>query len=272
MLRRVPCRTSRTGLLRSARRTRHIIARCCCAFLRSARSGGAVRCMRSRRLGCWLSCGTLVCRLIRRSCLFGWYTGAKCSRFRSGCDCRLALVHGNPLLRVRASRLFMLSLCGYGSDMFLVDCRLLLSGRTRCDPTGTAVVADPVHRRIVDHCGVVGVVNVGDVHVIHRAVVFELSVVPAATLITFTAVTEAVIDPAIETDLRTPVAFIESKSAATPAPIAWSPEETGLRSHDPRTWHKEVTAVTVRPVARCPEITLGRDGRLLVHRQRRRTN
>lgn len=95
MLRRVPCRTSRTGLLRSARWTRHIIARCCGAFLRSARPGGAVRCMRSRRLGCRLSCGALVCRLIRRSCLLGRYSGvvAKCSRLGSSCDGRLALVY-----------------------------------------------------------------------------------------------------------------------------------------------------------------------------------
>jgi hypothetical protein len=95
MLRRVPCRTSRIGLLRSARWTRHISARCCCAFLRSTRPRGAVRCMRSRRLGCRLSCGTLVCWLIRRSCLFGRYSGAvaKCSWLGSSGDDRLALVY-----------------------------------------------------------------------------------------------------------------------------------------------------------------------------------
>ena len=95
MLRRVPCRTSRTGLLGSARWTRHIIARCCGGFLRSARPGGVVRCMSRRRLGCRLSCGTLDCRLIRRSCFFGRYSGAiaKSSWLGSSGDGRLALVY-----------------------------------------------------------------------------------------------------------------------------------------------------------------------------------
>ncbi len=102
--------------------------------------------------------------------------------------------------------------------MLLVGRGLILSGRTRGDATFATVIADAVHCRIVGHRSVVSVVNVGDAHVIHGSVVLELPVVPAATLITLAAVAEAIIDPAIETDLRTPVAFIESKSAAVPSP------------------------------------------------------
>ena len=112
--------------------------------------------------------------------------------------------------------------------------------------------------------------NVSDIHVVHRTVVLELSVVPTAAFIALTSIAVAIVDPAVETYMRTPVAFIESVSAMVPAPIAWGPEETGLRSHDPRARHPVIIAVAVSPVAGCPEITLGGHGRLLIHRQRRR--
>lgn len=166
----------------------------------------------------------------------------------------------------------MLSLCGYRSDMFLVDRSFLLSGRPSGDPTGTAVVADPVHRRIIDHGGVIGVVNVGDVHVVHRTVVGELSVVPAPALVTLTGVAVAIVDSAIETYVRTPVALIESISAVAPTPITWGPEEADLRGHDPRAWHPVVIALAVSPVPRCPDIALGGEGWLLVDGQRWRSD
>jgi len=152
--------------------------------------------------------------------------------------------------------------------MFLVGRRLLLSGRTRCDPTRTAVVAHPVHRRIVDHCGVIGVVNVGDIHVVDRTVVGELSVVPAPALVTLTRVAVSIIDSAIETYVRAPVAFIESIPTVSPTPIAWSPEEADLGGHHPRAWHPVIIALAVGPVARCPDVALRREGWLLVHGQR----
>jgi hypothetical protein len=154
--------------------------------------------------------------------------------------------------------------------MFLVRCGLFLRRWTRVDPTIAAVVTDVIHRGVVDHCRVVNVVNVGDVHVVHRTVVIKLSVLPTSTFITLTEVSIAVTDPAIKTYLRTPVAVIEDISVVAPAPIAWGPEETDLRSHDPCTRHPVVIAfvVVVGPIARCPEITLAGYGRLLVHGQR----
>jgi hypothetical protein len=148
----------------------------------------------------------------------------------------------------------------------------VLSVRTCVDPAVSPVVADPVHRRIVDHRGVIGVVNVGDVNIIHRAVVLELSVVPAAAVIAVTAVAVAIVDPAIEAYVRTPVTLIESVSAVAPAPIAWSPEEPGSRSHYPRTWYPIIIAFAVSPVSRGPDVTLGGTRRLLIHRQRRRAD
>ncbi len=144
--------------------------------------------------------------------------------------------------------------------MFFLRIGPILSRWSGGDSTCAAVVADAVYCRIVDHRGVVCVVNVGDVHVIHRTVVFELSVIPATSFIALTAVAEAIIDPAIEADVRTPVAFIEGKGAAVPTPVTGGPEITGLRSHDPRARHEEVTVRAVGPVARRPEIALSGEG------------
>src|ERR1700680_2013798 len=103
--------------------------------------------------------------------------------------------------------------------MFLVRRRLFWRLRTSTDPTIAAVVTDPVHRRIVDHRGVVNVVNVGDVHVVHRTVVVKLPVLPTSAFIALTKVSVAVTDPAIEPYTRTPVAIVENVSVAAPPPI-----------------------------------------------------
>src|SRR5271157_6110189 len=116
------------------------------------------------------------------------------------------MVHGSPLLRVRTGRLRMLSLNGYSRNMFLTCRGLIFSPRTRADPAIATIEADPVHRGAVNHRGVVDVVNLGDVHVVHRAVVEKVSVIPTSTFITFAVVSVAVTDPAIETDMRPPVA------------------------------------------------------------------
>ena len=66
------------------------------------------------------------------------------------------------------------------------------------------------------------------VHMIHRGVIEKVAVVPTSAFIAMTEVTEAIVDPAIETYRQAPVAFIEEKSVAAPGPIARSPEEPGL--------------------------------------------
>jgi hypothetical protein len=67
----------------------------------------------------------------------------------------------------------------------------------RVDPAVTAVVADAVS--VLVHPGVVNVVDGVGVHAIHRRVVEKMPVVPASAFITMTEVSEAIVDPAIET-------------------------------------------------------------------------
>ncbi len=230
--------------------------------------------MRSWRVGHWLHCGMLVRRVVRRSCRFRWYdcAVAKCSWFRRRSDCWCAMIHGSPLLRIRARSLRMLSLNRYRRNMLLTRRHLFFRPWTHTDSAIAAVVANPVHRGAVDHRGVVNVVNDCDVHVVYRTVVEKVSVVPTSTFVTFAVVTVAVTDPTIESDVRTPVAIIEDISVAAPTPVGWSPQKTDFRSHHPCTRHPVIVVevVGISPVARCPEITIARTKRLLVNRQFRR--
>jgi hypothetical protein len=149
----------------------------------------------------------------------------------------------------------------------LPACRCLFCCRRASgNSTGAAVVADAVHGGIVDYRRVVNVVNVGDVHVVHRTVVVKLSVLPTSALIADTAIAKAVIDAAVEADLLTPVAAIPGEGAAAPTPVTGSPEQTNGGRLNPRAWYPEVAFITISPVAGRPQIAgLGGHG-LHVHR------
>src|SRR5208283_4479985 len=100
----------------------------------------------------------------------------------------------------------------------------------------TAVEADAVPLALV-HPGVVNVVEVTVVHAIIRRVVEKMPVVPASAFITMTEVTEAIVDPTIETYGQAPVTFIEEISVVAPTPIAWSPAVPDFRSLHPCARH-----------------------------------
>jgi hypothetical protein len=119
---------------------------------------------------------------------------------------------------------------------------------------------------VVDYGLVVNIVNVRDVHVIHRAVVVENSVIPISASIADTTIAEAVVDATVEADMRTPVAIIPGVGVAAPTPITRGPEEANFGSHHPRTRHPEVAFIPVSPVAGRPQITVGGGHGLHVHR------
>src|ERR1019366_3363338 len=98
-------------------------------------------------------------------------------------------------------------------------------------------------------------------------------VVPASALITFAEVSITVINSAIETDLRSPVALVEEKSPTFPSPPSWGPEQADCRGHDPCTGHPVIIAVVVVviPVTGRPQVAVAGTKRLLVHGQRRRS-
>ena len=89
-------------------------------------------------------------------------------------------------------------------------CRSLFGRRrSRGSSARTAVIADVIHRDIVDDGFVVNVCDVGDV--VDRAVVVKGSVIPISTFVARSNVTVAIEDPSIETDLWPPVAGIPNR-------------------------------------------------------------
>src|ERR1700730_10087710 len=106
--------------------------------------------------------------------LFGRHDSAivKCSWFRSRSDGRFAMVRRSPQLWVRACGVHMLNLSGYRRDMSLTCGSLFLRPRTLVDASFAAVVTHP-RSCVVVHSGLVDVVNLPDVHIVHRTVVEE---------------------------------------------------------------------------------------------------
>src|SRR5438270_1251660 len=106
---------------------------------------------------------------------------------------------------------------------------LLLRRGTRAYSALSAVVGD---MRVVvdDHGLVIDVRDVGDIHVGHRAIVKKFAAAPFAAFEAFAEVSEAVINAAIESDMRAPIAGIPKICAVVPTPVSRSPQITHFRS------------------------------------------
>src|ERR1035441_10196610 len=223
----------------------------CLVFIRAGCSGLVLGCLVLIRTGCR---GLILGCLVRRSRLPGGNhsMSAKLRGLRSCSDCRPPVVHGRQECMVGAGSVHMLGLQFHWRPVLLVCRCLFCLGRAGANSTGAAVIADMVHGGVIDHGLVVNIVNVRGVHVIHRAVVAEGSVIPISAFIADTTIAEAVVDAAVEADMRAPIAFIPGVGVAAPTPIPGGPEEADFGSHDPGTRHPEVAFITIAPVAGCP--------------------
>ena len=153
------------------------------------------------------------------------------SRLGGSGDRRLAVIRRGAKFRIAPRSLYVLRLSGRGREMLIMCCSFLFRSWTGSDSTFSAVVADSIYvGSVVDDGCVVDIVNVGNVHIRHRAVVEKVSAVPASTYETVPEVSETVVNTAIETDMRTPIAVIENKRAVGPTPIRRSPEKSNFRS------------------------------------------
>ena len=150
---------------------------------------------------------------------------------------------------------------------------LLLRAGTRLNTARSPVEAGMhAHIYIVDVYVIhVGVVNDRRIHMHHGSVIGKVTALPAPAPEARAAIAEAVVNAAIEADVRPPVAFMEDECAAAPAPIARSPQQANLRRPHPHSRHPVVSRLRrIRPVARVPEIPIARRNRLHIDRQRRR--
>jgi hypothetical protein len=70
---------------------------------------------------------------------------------------------------------------------------------------------------------VINIVNNGGVHVVHRAVIGKITLVPISPLVTAPYITVAVINSAIEAHVLTPIAVMPVISPAAICPIRRRP-------------------------------------------------
>jgi hypothetical protein len=100
------------------------------------------------------------------------------------------------------------------------------SGASR-DSADASVVTHIVHGDVIhDDRLVVDIPHVP--HVVYGSVVEKGSAIPISSLIANTNIAKTVVDAAIESNIRPPVALMKNISVIAPAPITRGPEETRL--------------------------------------------
>lgn len=193
-----------------------------------------------------------VCRasFIRRRHAFGSLVGRtgflgrfrarlEISGFGGGGYSRFALIRGSTQFRIGSRLLDVLILYRYRAGMIFPAVRLFLCRRANVDAAVATVVTDTVCCRVFDS-GVVRVVEGLVVYAIDRRVVVEVIIFPAATFVAPPTVPVAIIDAAIKSDVRAPIAFMEQERIAAPTPVARRPKVADFRSLDPRSGYPVV--------------------------------
>jgi hypothetical protein len=112
--------------------------------------------------------------------------------------------------------------------------------------------------------------DIRDVYVIDAAVVIKMAILPIPSLITLTEISVAIIDSAIVTNLQRPVPGEPHIVIVHKSPVTRCPQISRLGRLDPRARHPVVAIRTISPIARHPDETVARAGRLVINRKLRR--
>ena len=115
----------------------------------------------------------------------------------------------------------------------------------------------------------IGVTNDRPINVSNRSVIVEGPAFPAATIVSNTAVAEAVVHAAIEPDVGSPIAAMPDVKPSGVTPITRRPEKANFRRVSPVSRHPVVSIVAIGPITWDPYVTVGRARGLIIHRQRR---
>src|SRR5579863_744519 len=142
------------------------------------------------------------------------------------------------------------------SDVAFAGGEALLRRGLMLDSAGSAVVGNVgvVHDGVVMDDGLVhvGVVDDGRVHVNDCGVIGELAAAPLAAGKADAHVAEAIVDTAVEADVRSPVAFVEEELAAFPTPPGRGPQKADGGRGNPGAGNPVIPVGTVGPVAGSP--------------------
>jgi hypothetical protein len=155
--------------------------------------------------------------------------------------------------------------------MAIVRRSLLLRSWPSINPAVATVVTDP-RIAVDDNRLVIDVRYIGDVNVGHATVVKEPVALPIAAEEPRTGIAEAIINAAVETNVRAPITAIPNVETVIPAPVARSPKHSDGSKH-PSARNPVVAIVVIPcPVARRPDVALSGTKRLDIDRQRRRSD
>ena len=143
---------------------------------------------------------------------------------------------------------------------------MFLGGRLGCS-AARSIKAGAAAGVLDDLFVEVGVANHTFVHPGHGRVITERIAGPLAAVVALSPVAVAIIDPAVESDGRAPIAVVEEIIAAVVASVSGGPEESDTRGSDPNAGDPVIIGI-VGPVARGPNIAFGWGVRLLIYRYR----
>jgi len=210
----------------------------------------------------------LIARLHRRR---GSHTAICRKRLLDGHAGWAAMVYAGKLRPVGAGDVLILDLCPHGRGMCLMTSRQFRGPGAHLQSALSAVEAHTCAAAVVSaDAAVVNVMHHGDVHIVDRAVVIEVSAAPVAALVADADIAKAVVHAAIEADMRTPVATVKPIAVIVVAPVAGRPQRALVGSLHPSAGNPIIAALTPGPVAGRPQIAVAGSRRLVVVGQGRR--
>ena len=174
------------------------------------------------------------------------------------------------VLAILAGNSLVLGLLGQRGDMPLMRRLFFLRRGTRLEATCSPVIAHGP--RVHHHASTIDMGHARNADVGDSAVVVERSSAPLPADKAHTRIAEAVVNSAIEANVRSPVSRVPGIEPSAPSPISGSPQHADRR-HDPGARHPVVAGVIVpSPIAGCPEVAWSGADRLCVNRQRWRSD
>ena len=112
--------------------------------------------------------------------------------------------------------------------------------------------------------------NNGNIYVGHRAVIVQRAIIPIRAVIAMARISETVVDAAIESNVRPPVARVPLIDVIVISPPRRRPERAHIRGHNPRAGNPVIVGIGISPIAWRPNVIVAGSRRLAVIGKRRR--
>lgn len=136
---------------------------------------------------------------------------------------RTAAIDRRKLIPVGTCRMVVVELILRRFDVVLVHGHAFLGIGLGGYASGT-IKGSPVDYGGIDDRAVdIGIVHDGGIYIHHGGIVAEMAALPGASDEAYASVAEAIVDPSIEADVRTPVTPVPAIDAAGITPVSGSP-------------------------------------------------